>query len=108
MIDVKYSLAVVAVLFVTNTALRFIPFAVFKNKTPKIILYLSEVLPFAVMGMLIVYCVRNVEFFSGSYGIPEIICIALTALLYKWRHNTLLAIIAGTVSYMLLVQLVFK
>lgn len=108
MIDVKYSLAVVAVLVATNTALRFIPFAVFKNKTPKIILYLSDVLPFAVMGMLIVYCLRNVEIITGTHGIPELICIALTAGLYKWRHNTLLAIIAGTVSYMLLVQLVFK
>lgn len=107
MIDVKHSLAVVAVLVVTNTAIRFIPFAVFKKKTPKIILYLSEVLPFAVMGMLIVYCLRNVEFVTGSHGIPELIAIAITAGLYKWRHNTLLAIIAGTVSYMLLVQLVF-
>lgn len=107
MIDVKHSLAVVAVLFVTNTAIRFIPFAVFKKKTPKIILYLSEVLPFAVMGMLIVYCLRNIEFVTGSHGIPELIAIVITAGLYKWRHNTLLAIIAGTVSYMLLVQLVF-
>ena len=100
-------LIVVAVL--VTAATRFIPFLIFgeKRKTPPIIEYLGTVLPCAIMGMLVVYCMKDVTFLSGSYGIPEILCCILTAGLHVWRRNPLLSIGVGTVSYMVLVQLVF-
>lgn len=70
-------------------------------------LYLSGVLPYAIMGMLVVYCLRNVNIFSGSHGIPELLACLLVAGLHVWKKNTLLSIAAGTVCYMILVQAVF-
>ena len=59
------------------------------------------------MGMLVIYCLKDVSLFSGSHGIPEAICIVIVVLLHKWRHNSLLSIFIGTVIYMALVQMVF-
>lgn len=88
---------------------RFLPFLIFggKRPTPKYVQYLGKLLPGAVFSMLVVYCLRNVEFTGGSYGLPEIISIVLTVLLHlKWR-KMLVSIAAGTVCYMVLVQMVF-
>ena len=96
------------VVCVAVTALtRFLPFLIFGKRTPPIVTYLGKVLPCAIMGMLVVYCIKDVNFLGGSHGIPEILCCALTAGLHAWRRNPLLSIGVGTVSYMLLVQLVF-
>lgn len=88
---------------------RLLPFLVFSEKrpTPKFVKYLGKVLPGAVFGMLVVYCLRNVSILSGSHGIPEAIAIAVTVGVHLWRRNMLLSIALGTVCYMLLVQLVF-
>ena len=88
---------------------RFLPFLVFSSNkpTPKYIQYLGKALPCAVFGMLVVYCLKNVSFVSGNHGLPEMIAIAVTALLHKWKGQMLLSIAGGTVCYMLLVQLVF-
>ena len=90
-------------------ATRFLPFLVFGNgpKTPDLITYLSNVLPFAIMGMLVVYCLKDVQFLQAPYGIPELIGCAVVAALHVWKRNSLLSIGAGTVCYMLLVQFVF-
>ena len=64
-------------------------------------------LPFAIMGMLVVYCLRNISFSAIPFGIPEVISVALVVGLHVWKKNTLLSIISGTVCYMLLVQFVF-
>ena len=90
-------------------ATRFIPFLIFggKQETPKIVTYLGKVLPFAIMGMLVVYCMKDVKFLAYPYGIPELIGCAAVALLHIWKRNVLLSIGGGTVLYMLLVQLVF-
>ncbi len=71
------------------------------------ILRLGKLLPCAVMSMLVVYCLRNMNFAGASHALPEIIAAAVVVLLHVWRRNTLLSIVAGTVVYMLLVQLVF-
>ena len=88
---------------------RFLPFLLFPagKPTPKYIQYLGRVLPAAVFGMLVVYCLKNVSLFSGSHGLPEAIAIAVVAALHLWKKQTLLSIAGGTVCYMLLVQLVF-
>lgn len=107
MLDWKRSLILVAVMAVVTMGLRFLPFAVFRKKTPKAVLYFGQVLPYAVMGMLVVYCLKDVSVVSGSHGIPEAISIALVAGLHIWKKNTLLSMVTGTLCYMALVQFVF-
>lgn len=88
---------------------RFLPFLIFPGDrpVPKYVQYLGKVLPSAVFGLLVVYCLRNVNILSGSHGIPELISIAAVAGLHLWKRQMLLSIAGGTVCYMLLVQLVF-
>ena len=88
---------------------RFLPFLFFPagKPTPKYVQYLGRVLPAAVFGMLVVYCLKDVSFFSGSYGIPELISITAVIALHYWKRQMLLSIAGGTVCYMLLVQLIF-
>ena len=88
---------------------RFIPFLVFPagKPTPKYIQYLGKVLPAAVFGLLVVYCLRNVALFAGSHGIPEFLAILVVVVLHLWKRQMLLSIAGGTVCYMLLVQFIF-
>lgn len=101
-------LLITAAVLVTM-ATRFIPFLIFgeKRKTPAIIEYLGTVLPCAIMGMLVVYCLKDISFLASPFGIPEIISCIVVAALHVWKSNSLLSIGGGTVCYMLLVQLVF-
>ncbi|MCI5945071.1 MAG: AzlD domain-containing protein [Eubacterium sp.] len=102
-----YSLCLILIVAAVTTGIRFLPFVLFRKKTPQFIMYLSQVLPFAIMGMLVVYCLKNVSLTTGSHGIPEAISILLVVILHKWKHNTLLSILVGTVVYMFLVQMIF-
>lgn len=88
---------------------RFLPFLIFseKRKTPPFIQYLGRALPAAIFGMLVVYCLKNINFIAGSHGIPEAIGIAVTVLLHLWKRQMLLSIAGGTIIYMLLVQFLF-
>lgn len=88
---------------------RFLPFLLFPagKTTPKYIQYLGKVLPPAVFGLLVIYCLKNVQLFSGSHGFPELIAIVVVVVLHLWKRQMLLSIAGGTVCYMLLVQLVF-
>lgn len=99
----------IAVIALVTAALRFLPFWIFRDnqKTPPMISYLGQVLPFAIMGMLVVYCLKDISFTGAPFGIPEIIGCAVVTLLHIWKRNTLLSIGAGTACYMLLVQFVF-
>ena len=98
---------VVAVL--VTAATRFIPFLIFRKKesTPAIITYLGQVLPCAIIGMLVVYCLKDIQFLRAPFGVPELIACGVVALLHIWKRNSLRSIGVGTVCYMLLVQLVF-
>ncbi|MBE6954774.1 MAG: branched-chain amino acid transporter AzlD [Ruminococcaceae bacterium] len=100
----------IAILALGTLFLRAAPFLLFRNaeKTPKIILYLGRVLPAALMGMLVVYCLKDVQLLTSPHGIPEAIAIVAVILLHLWKRNSLLSIGGGTVLYMILVQLVFK
>lgn len=88
---------------------RFLPFLFFPaGKTaPKYIQYLGKVLPSAVFGMLVIYCLKGINIFTGSHGIPEMLSIAFVVLLHLWKRQMLLSIAGGTVCYMLLVQFIF-
>lgn len=83
---------------------RFLPFLIFPEgkEPPEFIQYLGKVLPYAVIGLLVIYCLKDVPG-SGTYGIPEFLAIAFIVLLHRWKKSILLSIGGGTVFYMLLV-----
>lgn len=99
----------IAILALGTMATRFLPFLIFRDNrpTPKYIQYLGKALPAAIFGMLVVYCLKDVNVLAYSHGLPELIAIVVTMGLHLWKRQTLLSIAGGTVCYMLLVQLVF-
>lgn len=107
MFDVRAALLITVVSAVT-ILLRFLPFMIFggDRKTPSYITFLSSVLPYAIMGMLVVYCLRNVSLTTAPHGFPEFLAAAVVVGLHLWKKNTLLSIVAGTAVYMFLVQLI--
>ena len=104
-----YVILMIAVIAAVPALLRFAPFLLFggKRPVPKIINQLSLALPAAIMGMLIVYCLRNVDIPSASHGLPELIAILTVVVLHLWKNSTLLSIACGTAVYMVLVQTIF-
>ena len=106
--DKLHAAALVAVIAAVTIALRFAPFLLLRGReTPKFIAYLGRVLPYAIMGMLVVYGLRGTTFAQAGSWLPQAISVALVVGLHIWKGNTLLSIIAGTGCYMLLVQMVF-
>lgn len=99
----------IAVAGACTFATRLFPFALFggKKEVPKFIKYLGDVFPVAILGILIVYCLRDFEKGSINYILPQIIAVALTAGIHLWKKNTLLSIAVGTIGYMLLIHFVF-
>lgn len=103
-----YIILAVAIMALVTAAIRFAPFILFAGrKTPKVITYLGNVLPYAVMGMLVVYCLKSVTFSSPGGWLPSLIAGAVVVISYLIKKNTLISIVSGTLCYMLLVQLVF-
>lgn len=100
---------IIFVIIIVTTLLRFLPFIIFndKIKTPKIIEKLSKALPYAIMGMLVIYCLKDTSFKNINSFAPTIISCIIVSVLYIWKKNTLISIVVGTVCYMLLVQFVF-
>ena len=74
---------------------RFLPFLLFPagKTTPKYIQYLGKVLPPAVFGLLVIYCLKNVQLFSGSHGFPELIAIVVVVVLHLWKRQMLLSLL---------------
>ena len=108
MID-THALAIVVAGCLVTALTRFLPFFIFRKgqKTPDLITHLGKVLPYAIMGMLVVYCLKDATWLAYPYGIPELLGCLAVALLHIWRRNTLLSIGVGTVLYMVLIQFVF-
>lgn len=104
MTENAFMAATIAVAAAVTVLTRALPFIAFRKKTPDVVLYLGRVLPAAVMGMLVVYCLRNASPLGHTHALPEIIAVVLVVLLHKWKHNTLLSILCGTVVYMFMVQ----
>lgn len=102
-------LSLILVMALVTAGLRFLPFVIFTKgrKVPEVVAYLGRVLPYAVMAMLVVYCLKGISFVQMPFGLPEIISVVLVVVLHVWKRNTLLSIVGGTVCYMVLVQLVF-
>ena len=105
----KHDMLLVVVAALVTALTRFLPFLVFgeKRKTPEFILRLGKILPCAFMGMLVVYCLKDIQVIGYPYGIPELLGCGAVTLLHIWKRNSLLSIGGGTAVYMLLIQLVF-
>ena len=103
----KYIIMVIAVMSIVTILLRFLPFIIFDHgeQLPKWISYLGKVLPPAIMSMLLVYCLRNVDIVQGNHGLPELMCVGVAMLLHNWKRNTLLSIAASTLLYMIMMHI---
>lgn len=105
----NYALITLAMILATMIT-RFLPFLFFPagKKTPKYVTYLGNTLPYATIGLLVVYCLRGISFTSHPYGLPEALSIVVIAALHMWRGNSLLSIGGGTILYMALIQTLFR
>ena len=104
-----HSIAIIAVVAVCTLLTRALPFLVFggKREVPPVVRYLGSVLPSAIMAILVVYCLKGVDFLSKNHGFPELFASLAVIVLHLWKRNTLLSIGMGTVCYMFLIQVVF-
>lgn len=103
-----HSVLIIAVCAIVTMSLRFTPFLIFQNKKlPKYITYLGKVLPYSIMAMLVVYCLKGVNLSDSPFGMPEFISCLIVIALHIWKRNTLLSILVGTVAYMIFVQFIF-
>lgn len=102
-------LLTIAVVSLGTILTRFLPFLIFPpgKPTPKYIQFLGKVLPSAVFGLLIVYCLKTVSLVAAPYGIPEAIAIVVVLALHLWKKQILISVAGGTLVYMALVQFVF-
>ena len=100
------TLILIASMAFTTMALRFLPFLVFGKNTPKYITYLGKVLPQATIGFLVIYCLKDVSFTSGSHGLPEVVAGVVVVGIQAWKRNAVLSILLGTVVYMFLIRIV--
>lgn len=105
----KHSIITIAMVVLGTVITRFLPFILFPadRPTPKYIQYLGKALPPASLGLLVVYSLKDVNILTGSHGIPELIAVITVLAVHLWKRQMLLSIAAGTVVYMVLVQLVF-
>ena len=101
------SAIIVGVMAAVSALLRFLPFVVFRKRTPPYIAYLGRVLPPAIIGMLVVYCLKDVTLTAAPYGLPELIACLTVAAVQLWRRSSLWSILAGTAVYLVLVNVVF-
>ena len=109
MLSTGAAIAAIAVMAIVTFLTRVLPFLLFDRgeSPPKLVLYLGQVLPPAIIAMLIVYCLRGVSFSTPGGWVPQLLCVAVVVALHLWKHNNLLSIFGGTVLYMVLVQAVF-
>lgn len=111
-IDAFYTALIILVAAAVTFGTRLLAFVIFGGRKgsepPKWVTYLGQVLPPAVIALLIVYCLRSIDLFSGTHGLPELLCVAVCALLHLWKRNELLSIFGSTILYMVLVQVVFQ
>ena len=107
--DPLHSILIIAVMAVVTALLRCLPFFIFSGKrsTSPFVAYLGAYLPYAMMGMLLIYCFKGVSFSAAPFGAPELLAGIVVVGLHLWKRNTLLSIAAGTVCYMILIRTVF-
>ena len=107
--DYTHALIVMLVMGGCVLLTRILPVIIFgrSERVPEFILYLGKVIPYTAMGLLIVYCLRDVSILGGTHGIPELIAMAVVVASYLWKRNTIVSVVLGTAVYMVLLQMVF-
>lgn len=102
-------ISIIAIVAACTFATRLFPFLVFgrKKEPSPMIRFLGKVLPSAVMAILIIYCLKNVNFLLPSSVLPQLLSILAVILLHLWKRNNLLSIGLGTLCYMFLIQYIF-
>ena len=109
MTESMHAMVILLVMGLVTLATRIVPVLIFGRgkKVPDYILYLGKVVPYTAMGLLIVYCLKDVSMVEAPHGIPELIALVLVSGTYLWKRNTILSVVVGTAAYMAMVQLVF-
>ena len=107
--DYRHAMIIIAVMGLMTLATRIVPVLIFGRgeKVPDYIMYLGRVVPYTAMGLLIVYCLRDMPVLEAPHALPELISLAVVTLTYLWKRNTILSVVIGTALYMVLVQMVF-
>ena len=88
-------------------SLRALPFVIFngESKMPNRIMRLGQILPSAIMAVLIIYCIKDVVIDFAGKGIFQLLAVAVVGISYKLKHNTFLSIFVGTAFYMVCMYL---
>lgn len=102
-----HTLLIIGVIALVTLFTRALPFLLFDHgeRPPRWVTYLGQVLPPAIMALLVVYCLRNIDLLAGNHGLPQLICVAVAALLHLWKGNTLVSIFGATALYMALIRI---
>ena len=105
----NHAALVILVMGLVTLATRLLPVLIFGRgeKIPDYILYLGKVVPYTAMGLLIVYCLKDVSLADSPHGLPELIALAAVSGTYLWKRNTILSVVVGTILYMVLLQMMF-
>ena len=109
MADYNHAMIIILVMGLATLATRLLPVFIFGQgkKVPDYIMYLGKVVPYTAMGLLIVYCLKDVSVFEAPHALPEILALAVVSGSYLWKRNTIFSVVVGTVAYMIMVQLIF-
>ena len=109
MADYRHAIMIILVMGLVTLATRLVPVWIFgrKEKIQDYIVYLGKVVPYTAMGLLIVYCLKDVSILEAPHALPELIALAIVSGTYLWKRNTIFSVAVGTAAYMLLLQLVF-
>ena len=107
MTDYRHALIIILVVGLMTLATRIVPVLIFGRgeKVPDYIMYLGKVVPYTAMGLLIVYCLKDVQVLEAPHALPEIIAMAVVVLSYLWKRNSILSVVIGTVVYMLILHM---
>ena len=109
MTDYRHAMIIILVMGLATLATRILPVLIFGRgeKVPDYIMYLGRTVPYTAMGLLIVYCLKDISFTASPHALPEIIALAAVVITYLWKRNSIASVVIGTALYMFLVQVVF-
>ena len=105
----EHAILIIVIMGLVTLATRILPVLIFGRgkEVPEYIMYLGKVVPYTAMGLLIVYCLRDIPVVAAPHGLPELIALAVVSATYLWKRNTILSVVVGTAVYMFLLQVVF-
>lgn len=107
MTDNMHALYIILAMGIATFATRIVPVLLFGrgSKVPDYVMYLGKVVPYTAMGLLIVYCLKDVQLIESPHALPEIAAMAVVVLSYLWKRNSILSVVIGTALYMAMIQM---